>query len=333
MSVFDSMRGVGRREFLAFGAGTFAVAGLPFVLRRRLQHPGLIRRSLPVMGTIAEVAVAHRDVQVAQDAIDAAMHELQWVERTMTRFSDESDIGRANLHAAAEPVGVDAATALVVAEALRWADASDGAYDPAVGRIVRLWDVLNRHEPPPAAPLARLASRQLHRQVEVGSHRSSPVLLFHDPDVAIDLGAIAKGYAVDRAARVLRERGIEKALVEAGGDLYAIGTAPDGQPWQIGVRDPNDTRAIAGTLSASNEAVATSGTYFRFFKWRGRRYHHLMDPEIAEPRHTLLQSLTIRADSCMHADVAATAVFGRTRDDANALLRRVQPGATVVSML
>ena len=333
MSVFHSVRGIGRREFLAFGAGTFVVATLPLAMQRRRSHGALVRRALPVMGTIAEVAVAHRDMQVAQDAIDAAFRELQWVEHTMTRFNDTSDVGRANLFAARSPVPVDPATALVVTEALRWADATQGAYDPAVGGIVRLWDVLNRHEPPPSASLVRLASRGLHHKVEVGTHRSAPVLLFHDPDVSIDLGAIAKGYAVDRATNVLRQRGIEKALVEAGGDLYAIGTAPDGEAWRIGVRDPNDTRAIAGTLSASDEAIATSGTYYRFFKWRGRRYHHLMDPEIAEPRHTPLQSLTIRADSCMHADVAATAVFGMAKEDADALLRRVQPNASIASML
>ena len=333
MSVFDSARGLGRREFIAFGAGAFVVAGLPLAFKRRIQHPGLVRRTLPVMGTIAEVAVAHRDAQMAQDAIDAAMRELRFVERLMTRFNDASDIGRANLLAARAPVPIDPATALVVTEALRWADASNGAYDPAVGGVVRLWDVLNRHEPPPAAPLARLAARQLHHKVEVGRHRMAPVLLFHDPDVSMDLGAIAKGYAVDRATRVLRERGIEKALVEAGGDLYAIGTAPDGEPWQIGVRDPNDTRAIAGTLAASDEAIATSGTYYRYFNWRGRRYHHLMDPAVAAPRDTPLQSLTVRADSCMHADVAATAVFGMPKDRATILLNRVQPGASVASML
>lgn len=333
MSVFDSKRGIGRREFVAFGAGAFVVAGMPFVIRRRITHPGVVRRSLPVMGTIAEVAVAHRDPQVAQQAIDAAMDELRWVEQKMTRFTDTSDIGRANLRATRGPVVVDGATALVVTEALRWADATNGAYDPAVGGIVRLWDVLNRHEPPPEAPLARLSARQLHRAVEVGFSRSQPVLLFHDPDVSIDLGAIAKGYAVDRAASALRRFGIEKALVEAGGDLYAIGTAPDGEPWQIGIRDPNDTRSLASMVTASDEAIATSGTYYRFFKWRGRRYHHLMDPEIAEPRHTPIQSQTIRADGCMHADVAATATFGASAADAVAILRRTLPGASIVSTI
>lgn len=324
---------VDRREFLAFGTGALVVAGLPFVWSRRVEHPGVIRRAFPVMGTIAEVAVVHRDARQAQAAIGAAMEELRWVERTMTRFAASSDIGRANLLAAHEPVLVDDATALVVREALRWAEATEGAFDPAVGGIVTLWDVLNRHEPPPAAPLTRLAGRRLHRAVEVDNSRKAPMLRFHDPDVSLDLGAIAKGYAVDRAAEALRRHGIAKAVVEAGGDLYALGTAADGEPWQIGIRDPNDLRALAGTLSVSDAAIATSGTYMRFFRWRGRRYHHLIDPRSAEPRRTQVQSLTMRAESCMHADVAATALFGMEAHHAATVLRRMLPGAAVERVL
>jgi thiamine biosynthesis lipoprotein len=167
----------------------------------------------------------------------------------------------------------------------------------------------------------------------VDTFHGAPALRFHDHDVSLDLGAIAKGYAVDRAAETLRRYGIQKAVVEAGGDLYALGTAADGEPWLIGIRDPNDLRALAGTLSVSDAAIATSGTYLRFFKWRGRRYHHLIDPCIAEPRHTTVQSLTTRAASCMQADVAATALFGMSEDHANAVLRRMLPGGVVERVL
>lgn len=333
MNVFDSRHGIGRREFVAFGAGAFVVAGLPYVVRRRITHPGVVRRTLPVMGTIAEFAVAHRDPQLAQLAIDDAMNELRWVERTMTRFTNTSDVGRANLAAANGPVAIDATTALVIAEALRWSDATNGAFDPAVGGVVRAWDVMHRHEPPPARAYESLAGRGLHRAVEVGTYRQAPVLRYHDRDVNLDLGAIAKGYAVDRAVDALRRRGITQAVVDVGGDLYALGHAPDGDAWRIGIQDPDDARALAGTIDVADAAVATSGTYVQFFKWRGVRYHHLMDPVIAAPRHTAVQSLTIRADSCMHADVAATALYGMGAAEAAGVLRRTSPGATVVSTL
>lgn len=329
MSVFDSTGGIGRREFLAFGAGAFVVAGLPFALRRGRTHPGAVRRTLPVMGTIAEFAVVHHDVGAAEAAIDAAMRELERVERTMTRFTATSDIGRANLAASRTPVTVDASTSLVVAEALRWAEGTYGAFDPAAGAIVRLWDVTHRHSPPSDDAREELASRHLYEFVEVGSHRHAPVLLYRDRDVSLDLGGIAKGFGVDRAVAVLRDHGIEKALVDVGGDLYALGSAPDGEPWRIGIQDPEDARALAGTLSVADRAVATSGTYLQYFRWRGRRYHHLMDPATAAPRATSIRSLTISADSCMHADVAATALFGWRRSVAEQALHQLAPSATI----
>jgi thiamine biosynthesis lipoprotein len=330
MRIFES---VGRREFLAFGTGAFVVAALPLAFRRRLTETGAVRRAIPVMGTIAELAVVHRDPRVAEAAIDAAIAELRWVERTMTRFDDSSDIGRANLNAARAPVAITPETAFVVTEALRWAEVTNGMYDPAAGKIVKLWDVNHRHEPPPEARLEPLAGRRLHRFVEVGTHAGQDVLLYHDDDVNLDLGAIAKGYAVDRAVDALRSRGIRQAIVNAGGDLYALGTALDGEPWQIGVRDPNDARCLAEVLAVSDGAVGTSGTYVQYFRYRGRRYHHLMDPSIAAPRRTAIQSNTVRADRNLHADVAASSLLGTPREIANALLARVVPGAFVASSI
>jgi thiamine biosynthesis lipoprotein len=330
MRVFES---VGRREFVAFGAGAFVVAALPVVIRRRLSHPGAVRRAIPIMGTIGEFAVVHRDPAAAQTAIDAAIAELRWVERTMTCFEDSSDIGRANLAAARGPVTITPETALVVTEALRWAEATNGMYDPAAGKIVKLWDVNHRHEPPPDAARASLAGRRLHRDVEVGRYRGRDVLLYHDADVSLDLGAIAKGYAVDRSIDALRRHGIRQAVVNAGGDLYALGTAPDGEPWQIGVRDPNDARRVAEVLQVADGAVGTSGTYMQYFRYRGQRSHHLMDPAIGAPRHTVMQSYTVRADRNLHADVAASSLLGTPPDIANTLLARVAPGAFVASSL
>ena len=333
MNLPDSARRLGRREFISFGVGAFAVASLPIAAGRRLARGAVVRRTMPVMGTLAEFAVVHRDPAVAHAAIDAAMAELTRVERTMTRFTTTSFIGRANLEAASAPVPVDAPTALVVAEALRWAAATGGAFDPAVGGIVRRWDVTHRHEPPPADALAPLAGRHLHRAVEVGAHRGAHVLRYHDRDVSLDLGAIAKGYGVDRAVDALRRHGIRQAVVDVGGDLYALGESNDGEPWRIGIQHPADARALVGTIEVRDAAIATSGTYLQYFRWRGARYHHLMDPATAAPRETRTRSLTIRADSCMHADVAATALYGMSVDEGNALLRRVAPGASIVSTL
>jgi thiamine biosynthesis lipoprotein len=320
----------GRREFIGLGLGAFVAAAVPLAARR---PTGVVRRAMPVMGTIAQFAVVHRDPVAAHAAIDAAAAELLWVERTMTRFTDTSDIGRANLLAARDGVLVTAETAFVTEAALAWADALDGRYDPAVGAVCALWDVRNRHEPPAADRIAELAGRRFHRTVEVGTSGGGHVLRFHGEGARLDLGSAAKGYAVDRAVNALRARGITKALVVAGGDLYALGTAPDGEPWEIGIQSPTDERALAGRLRLADRAVATSGTYRQFFRYRGHRYHHLMDPATARPRETPMQSLTVVADSVMHADVATTALFGLDEPTIAAVLARRLPGAELARAL
>lgn len=313
---------LGRREFVGLGLGAFVVAAIPLAKRRPV---GVVHRTMPVMGTIAQFAVVHRDPQEAHAAIDAAMAELLWVERTMTRFTDTSDIGRANLHASREGVFVTPETAHVTNEALRWANALGGRYDPAIGAVCKLWDVKHRHEPPPDARVAELANRRFYSSVEPGVLRGTPVLRYHDAGARLDLGSIAKGFGVDRAIAALRRLDIEKAVVVAGGDLYALGTAPSGDPWSIGIQSPMDERAIVGTIELADRGVATSGTYRQFFRYRGHRYHHIMDPVTAQPRATTMQSLTIAADSVMHADAATTALFGLADADITAHLARNLP--------
>jgi thiamine biosynthesis lipoprotein len=155
---------VSRRRFLSLGVGAFVVLTLPASLRRMTRQA---RRSVPVMGTIADLVVVDSDAAKAQEAIDAAIHELRWVERTMSHFTADSDVGRANLSAGTGPVVVTAATATVLEEALRWAEASDGRFDPCLGRATALWDVRERLIPPSTSETGRFAGEGLYRELEV----------------------------------------------------------------------------------------------------------------------------------------------------------------------
>ena len=318
-----------RREFLAVGTGVFVALTIPLALRRRMP---LIRRSFPLMGTIAELQVAHRDERLAEDAIDAALAELQWVERAMTRFRPDSDIGRVNLGAGHEGIEVSAETALVIETALHWSSVSDGNFDPALGAASELWDVLHRHQPPPPGAVERLASRGFWRKVDIARQSRSASVRFDDRDLQLDLGGIAKGYGIDRAVAALRTRGIAHGIVTVGGDLYALGRAPDGAPWEVGIRDPHNLDRLAGRLAVADRAVATSGGYARFFTWRGVRFHHLLDPRTAAPRRTPVHSVTVLGDNCMNADAAATAVFGMATDAAERVARRILGDAEVIPL-
>lgn len=300
------LAGPSRREFVGLGVGALVVASLPFAARRRT----LAQRTVPLMGTLADVAVAHRDPRYAQAGIGAAVERLRQVERVMTRFTAGSDVGRANLHAAREAVMVTDETALVLRASLAWAERTGGAFDPALAQATALWDVEHREAPPDAAAVSRLAGLHLYRGLDLDRWHGRPAVRFGHREVGIDLGGIAKGYGVDQAVAVLREWGIRHAIVNVGGDLYAMGRSADGSPWRVGVRSPERADRLAASFDLADAAVATSGDYLRYFEHRGRRYHHLLDPETGAPRVSAMRSITVQAADCMTADAAATAAFG-----------------------
>lgn len=333
------MKNPDRRTFLSLGVGALAVAAVPASLRgRRVQ---LVRRRIPVMGTIAEVAIPTRDQGWAQPVIDAAFAELRRVEATMSRFRDDSDVGRLNVAGPGwVPVSQDVGTVLVAARS--WAARSGGSFDPCLGRLTRLWDeAVPGHTPSPAQARWLEAGRRTPESGVAGvqgSWRSLEVELTHSgararlssSSVAVDLGGIAKGFAVDAAAEALRRHGVVDGLVNVGGDLVGLGSDVSGEPWLIGVRAPDDPEGLAGTLEVTDAAVATSGDYVRYFEAGGRRHHHLLDPETGAPKATAVRSLTVRARRCIDADAAATALFGASERTARDIVGDGPRGVDVI---
>jgi thiamine biosynthesis lipoprotein len=183
----------------------------------------------------------------------------------MSRYTATSDVGRANRLAAQDAVEVSPATAAVLEAAIGWAIASDGAFDPCMGRAVELWDVEHRSAPPAEAAVRRLAARRLYRALDLAPG-PRPRVRLTDRDAAIDLGGIAKGYGVDRAVDALRRHGITRGFVNVGGDLHAIGpprTAIRGA-WGSALPAPGWPD---GDDRVADAAIATSGDYERFFDY------------------------------------------------------------------
>ncbi len=324
-------QGPNRREFLVLGTGALVVLSIPRAVggqRRRL-----VRRTVPVMGSFAEIVIPAGDAARATAAIDAAIDELRSVETCLTRFRPESDVGRANLARPGDATPVSSETAVALEAALEWARVTEGRFDPCLARAIVLWDVGARDVPPPPEAVRRFAGRRLYRDLELGRDGGGGwELRLHHPDAGIDLGGIGKGVGVDRAVQVLRAHGVSDGLVNLGGDLYALGRSEDGDPWKIGLRSPDRPSAIAVTLDVSDGAVATSGDYVQYFEHRGRRYHHLLDPVTGEPGASAWRSVTVTAATCTSADAAATALFGCDPTVARARLAEWEPGARAIHL-
>jgi thiamine biosynthesis lipoprotein len=237
----------------------------------------------------------------------AALGEFRRVERLLSAFLAESEVGRVNAAAGRKPVRVSRETLDLVALSLKYAALSDGKFDPTVGPLVRLWGIGTGRTAPPA-PAEVAAARRLVDYRRVVVDQAGSRLYLPQAGMALDLGGVAKGYAAQRAADLLRREGVRSALVDAGGNIVALGTRPDGRPWRVAVRHPRRPRAVLGILSVVDRAVVTSGDYERYFESGGRRYHHLLDPATGYPAAGF-QSATVVGASSTLADIASTAVF------------------------
>lgn len=274
--------------------------------------PRRVDFSEPAMGTeIHFVAYTspELDEPKLRGVMRAAHSEIVRVEALMTSWRDSGDVGRINA-AAGAPTTVSDET-FAVFQKSRWAgDLSGGVFDVTFHALGDLWKFGDAAEAEPKLPDPKtVAARKKlvdYRKIVLDPKALSVTV---PRGMRVDLGGIAKGYAVDRAVKVLRDGGLTSFLAQAGGDLYGAGRKPDGSPWVSGIQDP---RGAPGSFFASiqltDHAFSTAGDYARFFVVNGRRYHHIIDPRTGYPA-TACRSVTVWAADAFTADAIDDAVF------------------------
>jgi FAD:protein FMN transferase len=292
--------------------------------------PPPITREAYVLGTFVTIS-AHGPN--AETAIDAAYAEFNRVEERMSRFRPESEIGRVNENAGLQPVQVSEDTLHVVRTALDYGDRTGGAFDITVGPLLEVWGFGNE----PQATRFNLPS-----QFEIDAARAlvgyekleitdAGEIYLPQRGMMLDLGGIAKGYALERAADAMRGAGVDGALINAGGSVKAIGNRPNGQPWRVGIQHPREADGILGIVPmADGEVVITSGDYQRYFEVDGRRYHHIVDPATGFPAQELLGVSLVGQDAFV-ADILSTAVFVVGLEEGQAMIE-AENGFGIVAM-
>jgi len=261
-----------------------------------------IHRSQLLMGTVVEIMAAGMPASKLETAVDAAFAEIARLDKLLSRYHQDSEVSR--LSQSDHSNQVTAETAEVLALGLDVALHSGGAFDLTLGRLKTLWAIDGEapgipHHDAIAAALIGTGPTALTLDGRQVSKRT--------PQLQIDLGGIAKGYAVDRAIAVLKQHGVTSAAINAGGDMYLLGQRTQ-RPWRIGIQHPRQKEAVLETVQVSDQAVVTSGDYERFFEQDGMRYHHIFDPQSGLPARDC-QSVTIITDSVALGDALATAVF------------------------
>ncbi len=276
--------------------------------RRKLPaaEPVRVRETRMAMGTYVTMTVYAPSEEAGKEAIATAFGRVERLEATVSTWRRESDGSRLNREAGGEAVAVDARLVALLGRAVSLSRETGGAFDITVGPLVRLYKRCYRRRRLPTDE-ERAAAMALvgYQAIEVDAKRGTARLARER--MRVDFGAVGKGYIVDAAVAALRATGIEAALVDAGGDLYALGAPPEREGWLIGVRDPARPDAIRDErLQVRDVAVATSGDYEQFIVLDGRRYSHILDPRSGRPVEHV-SSVTIVAPDATRADAYATA--------------------------
>jgi len=264
------------------------------------------------MGThiaFAAYTTPETDAARVRGAFDGAVEEIKRIESLMTTWRPDSEVSRINAAAGKAPVKVSDETFSIIAESVHASEISEGTFDITFHTLHGLWkfdEDLDPH-PPPAADLRARLPFVGWRNIKLDA--SARTVMLAKPRTQIGLGGIAKGYAVDMAAKVLERAKITSFFVQAGGDLIARGRKPDGSEWQAGVRDPRGPEGkYFARLALTDHAFSTAGDYERAYVVGGKRYHHIIDPRTGQPA-SACRSVTVWAPTALLADEIDDAVF------------------------
>lgn len=250
-----------------------------------------------VYGTVVNLTL-YGDKAAAAGAAIAA--ELRDIDNRMSTQKPGSELNAVNAKAGREAVAVSGPTIEVLERGLAIARASDGLFDPSIGPLVELWNVVGENPTvPDQAAVDKARSLVDWRRIAVDEAKKT--IFLGRPGMRLDFGGLAKGYAADRAAAIARGYGVESGLLSMGeSSLYMIGGKPDGNDWRVGIQNPLPGKdfevehgSLLGVLSCRDTVVDTSGPYQRFFVRDGKRYHHIMDPRTGRPAENKLEQVTI----------------------------------------
>lgn len=259
---------------------------------------------LDAMDTVIDFTLYDGDAGTAERAAAQVKEELYRLDRLLTRHSEDGGLYAVNQNAG-EPTPVDPELYDLIGKSLQYSRFTGGAFDISIAPLMDAWDFIgdNPHVPPRAELDALLG----HVGYDGVALDGGSVTL--EEGMAIDLGAIAKGYASSRVAAVLAQNGIASAKVSLGGNIYVRGTRPDGQPWRIAIQDPSDDNSYLCVLELADEFAITSSGSQRFFEQDGTRYYHILNPKTGDvARNGLISASIICRDGSM-GDALSTAAF------------------------
>ncbi|WML37012.1 FAD:protein FMN transferase [Clostridium sp. OS1-26] len=246
----------------------------------------------------------------ADIAIIEAMKKLLDIDNKMSVFKGTSEFSLINNHAGESAVAVSDDTYYVIKKSMQYAQMSNGAFNPTIRPVVELWNIgRNNSQVPKEESIKEKLQLVNYRDIILNDEKNS-IKLAHKQQ-RIDGGAIVKGFAADKVKEILIKNGVESAMIDLGGNIYAMGVnAGADMPWRIGIQNPLGIRdEFVGVLSIVDKSIVTSGDYERYFIKDNKKYHHIIDPRTGYPCNNGVISATIVSDSSLDADALCTCIY------------------------
>ncbi|HXH50988.1 MAG TPA: FAD:protein FMN transferase [Terriglobia bacterium] len=283
------------------------------------------------MGTVFTVVVYGSNSDYLEEVTNQVFQEIDQLDDQMSNYKPGSELSAINREAARRAVIVEPRLFKLIQDSLQYSRESAGDFDITVGPLMKSWGFFKgQGRLPSKSELAQVLKKIGYQHVKLDA--SARTIQFDTTGIEIDLGAIAKGYSVDRAVQILRDNGIKVALISSGtSSLYALGSPPGDHGWQISVRNPLDTSKAACVLRLQDLSLAVSGDYEKFFKLGGKTYAHIMDPHTGMPVENMLSTAVVSL-SATDSDALSTSFFVEGPDAARHYLDR-HPNLTAVFFL
>ena len=267
-------------------------------------HAEWYKASRAIMGTAIHVELWQENEVAAAEDIDLVLNEMRRIDALMSPYKPDSEVSLINRLATKHPVTISPELFDLIQRSFTFSKLSHGAFDISFASVGYMYDYRNKRLPSKQEIKSKLSAiNYKHIKLDPLKH----TIFFTRAGMRIDLGGIAKGYAVDNAISILQQHGIKQAMVSAGGDTRIIGDK-EGRPWMVGIRDPRNKTKSAVLLPLSQTAISTSGDYERYFIKDGVRHHHIISPKTGDSVHEL-RSVSILTKESTTADALSTTVF------------------------
>ncbi|WP_331681800.1 FAD:protein FMN transferase [Romboutsia sp.] len=278
--------------------------------RTKIEEP--ITRTELFMGTVIKVTLYDGEVE---KILDKVFNRIVEIENLVSINKEGTELTKLNKSAGVSKVKLNDTSYDIIKKGVEYSKLSKGAYDISIGPLVKLWSIGLPEAKVPTEEEIKEAMKYIDYS-KIETNDSTKEVFLQQKGMMLDLGSIAKGYAADEVVKILKAEGVEKAIIDLGGNIYVLGSKNQNKDWNIGIQDPfSDRGNVVGSIEVSNKSIVTTGIYERFIEKDGVKYHHILNPKTGYPYKTEIAGVSIVADKSIDADALSTLIFTKGLDE------------------